>query len=59
MRRIIDGSLIVVIAFTTGISAAWAGCIPPGTPAPVIGLGIPALAGFALLYRRMRNRDEK
>lgn len=59
MRRIIDGSLVVAMAFTTGIPAAWAGCVPVGAPAPVIGLGIPALAGFALLYRRLRNRGEK
>ena len=55
MRRLIDGSLYVVIACTAGIAPALAG-LPVGTPAPVVGLGIPAIAAFGLLYKRMRDR---
>lgn len=57
MRRLIDGSLILFVACFAGIAPAIAG-IPPGTPAPVVGLGIPAIAGFALLYKRMRGRRD-
>lgn len=55
MRRLIDGSLVLVIAVTAGIAPAMAG-LPVGTPAPVVGLGIPAIVAFGLLYKRMRNR---
>lgn len=58
MRRIIDGSLVLIIACTAGIVPAMAG-LPVGTPAPVIGLGIPAIAAFGLLYKRMRGRQGK
>ena len=57
MRRLIDGTLVLVIACTAGITPALAG-LPVGTPAPVIGLGIPAIAAFGLLYKRMRNRKD-
>ena len=57
MRRIIDGSLVLIIACTAGIAPAMAG-LPVGTPAPVIGLGIPAIAAFGLLYKRMRGRRD-
>ena len=56
MRRLIDGVLASVIACTAVISPALAGLVPP-TPAPVVGLGIPALVAFGLLYKRMRNRN--
>lgn len=55
MRRLIDSSLVLVIACTAGIAPAIAGVVV-GTPAPVIGLGIPAIAAFGLLYKRMRAR---
>jgi hypothetical protein len=55
MRRLIDGSLVLAIACTAGIAPAMAG-LPVGTPAPVVGLGIPAIVAFGLLYKRMRNR---
>lgn len=58
MRRLIDGSLVLVIACTAGIAPAMAG-LPVGAPAPVIGLGIPAIAAFGLLYKRMRDRRSK
>jgi hypothetical protein len=58
MRRLIDGTLVLVIACTAGIAPAMAG-LPSGTPAPVVGLGIPAIAAFALLYKRMRDRKGK
>jgi hypothetical protein len=58
MRRLIDASLVLVIACTAGIVPAMAG-IPVGAPAPVIGLGIPAIAAFGLLYKRMRDRQGK
>lgn len=57
MRRLIDGSLVLLIAATAGIAPAMAGAAP-GTPAPVIGLGIPAIVAFGLLYKRMRNRKD-
>jgi len=41
------------------VSPAWAGIIPPATPGPLLGAGIPALAGLAYFYRRIRKaRDE-
>ncbi len=57
MHRIIDGSLVLFIACTAGIAPALAGT-PVGTPAPVVGLGIPAIAAFGLLYKRMRDRKD-
>ena len=56
MRRLIDGSLVLVIAATAAIAPAMAG-LPVGTPGPVVGLGIPAIAAFGLLYKRMRSRS--
>lgn len=58
MRRLLDGSLVLLIACTAGIAPALAG-IPAGVPAPVVGLGIPAIAAFALLYKRMRDRKAR
>jgi hypothetical protein len=58
MRRLIDGSLVLVIACTAGIAPAMAG-LPIGAPAPVIGLGIPAVVAFGVLYKRMRDRRSK
>ena len=58
MRRLIDGLLVLVIACTAGIVPAMAG-LPVGTPAPVVGLGFPAIAAFGLLYKRMRDRKAK
>lgn len=55
MQRLIDGALVSTICLTAGIAPAWAG-IGVATPGPVIGLGIPALAAFGLLYKRMRDR---
>lgn len=46
------------IAALAVISPAWAGTPPPATPAPVLGLGIPALALFGLAYRKLRSRGE-
>lgn len=57
MRRLIDCSLVAFIACTAGIAPAMAG-LPVGTPAPVIGLGVPAVAAFGLLYKRMRKRND-
>jgi hypothetical protein len=56
MRRFIDGSLVLTVACTAAIVPAMAG-VPAGTPAPVIGLGIPAIVAFGLLYKRMRGRQ--
>ncbi len=36
---------------------AWAGGPSPATPGPLIGAGIPAAAGLAYLYRRMRRNS--
>jgi hypothetical protein len=58
MRRLIDSTLVLVIACTAGIAPAMAG-VPMGAPAPVVGLGIPALVAFGLLYKRMRDRKGK
>lgn len=58
MQRLIDGALVSVICVSTAITPAFAG-ISVGAPAPVIGLGIPAIAAFGLLYKRMRDRRSK
>lgn len=58
MQRLFDGALILIIATTIEIAPAMAG-MAPGTPAPVVGLGIPAIAAFGLLYKRMRNRKDR
>ena len=56
MRRIAEVAIVIFVATIASASPALAGCVPVGTPAPVIGLGIPALAAFGLLYRRVRSR---
>lgn len=57
MRRLVDGGLVLLIACSAAIPSAMAG-LPVGTPAPVVGLGVPALAAFGLLYKRMRGRRQ-
>ncbi len=59
MRRITDFAIVAVVAMIAGATPAFAGMCVPGAPAPVIGLGIPALAAFGLAYKRLRNRGEK
>lgn len=58
MRRLIDGSLFFMIACTAGMAPVLAGT-PVGVPAPVVGLGIPAIAAFGLLYKRMRDHKDR
>lgn len=54
----VAGTLFLAIATSLFVTApAWAGVIPPGVPAPVIGLGLPALIGMGMLYRRLRKRS--
>ena len=60
MTRIFDRiGVFVVASLATAGPAMAGGCIPPGTPAPVIGLGIPALLAFGIAYKRLRKTDEK
>jgi hypothetical protein len=54
MRHHIGRFAVVVLSSLCVAAPAWAGAIPPGVPAPVIGLGLPALVGMGLLYRRLR-----
>ena len=59
MRRIAEIAIVVFVAAIASASPALAGNIPPATPAPVIGLGIPAIAAFGLLYKRLRGRKDQ
>lgn len=54
MRRISELAVALVGAMSI-TTPAWAGMVPPASPGPVIGLGIPALAAFGLAYRRLRK----
>jgi hypothetical protein len=54
-QRILDGALVSAICMTAAIPPAWAG-IGVATPAPIVGLGIPALIAFGYAYRRLRRR---
>ncbi|MCW1403528.1 hypothetical protein OKA06_14855 [Novosphingobium sp. MW5] len=58
MLHKIETATVMLIASMAATSPAWAG-LAPATPAPVIGLGIPALAAFGLAYKRLRNRNQK
>lgn len=58
MRRILETAAVTAIATLFSAAPAFAGMCVPATPAPVIGLGIPALAAFGLAYKRLRNRSD-
>lgn len=59
MRRITETAVVVFVATIASASPAFAGIIPVGVPAPVVGLGIPAIAAFGLIYKRLRSRGSK
>ena len=59
MTRIFERIGVFVVASLATSGPAMAGNILPGTPAPVIGLGIPALLAFGIAYKRLRKTDEK
>ncbi len=56
--RYLEYGIVGSICALSVVSPAVAGIIPVGVPAPVIGLGIPALALFGLAYKRLRNRTK-
>ena len=56
MQQVVGRILFTVTATFFVTTPAWAGMIPAGVPAPVIGLGLPALVGMGMLYRRLRTR---
>lgn len=56
MQQIIGRTFLAVATSLCVTAPAWAGLPPAGVPAPVIGLGLPALIGMGLLYRRLRKR---
>ncbi len=58
MMRKIESVTVMLVASMAVAGPAWAGFVP-ATPAPVIGLGIPALAAFGLVYKRLRGRNQK
>lgn len=58
MQQIVGRIFVAVTASMFAASPAWAGCLPAGVPAPVIGLGLPALVGMGLLYRRLRKQSD-
>jgi hypothetical protein len=58
MQTFFIRSAVVALTSLSVVSPAWAGMLPPGVPAPVIGLGLPALVGMGLLYRRLRARSD-
>lgn len=58
MSRLVENLSLAAVTSLVVAAPAWGGMIPPGVPAPVVGLGIPALAAFGLLYRRMRKRGD-
>lgn len=59
MTRFFERAGLFVVATLATAGPAMAGCIFPATPAPVIGLGIPALLAFGIAYKRLRKTDEK
>ncbi|KQN21249.1 hypothetical protein ASE86_14895 [Sphingomonas sp. Leaf33] len=44
-----------IIITASAASPALAGVVQPATPGPLLGAGIPAAAGLAYLYRRIRR----
>ena len=50
----IEHVAVAVVATAFAASAAFAGQIAQ-TPGPLIGAGIPALAGLAYVYKRVRR----
>jgi hypothetical protein len=58
MRMMIGRFAFAAAVIFSTAGPAWAGAFPPGVPAPVIGLGLPALIGMGMLYRRLRSRDD-
>lgn len=58
MMQKIETAAVMLVASMVVAAPAWAG-LAPATPAPVIGLGIPALAAFGLAYKRLRSRNQK
>lgn len=58
MQTFFIRSAVVALASLSVAAPAWAGALPPGVPAPVIGLGLPALVGMGFLYRRLRARSD-
>jgi hypothetical protein len=59
MTRIFERIGVFVAATLATAGPAMAGCVIPGTPAPVIGLGIPALVAFGIAYKRLRKTDDQ
>lgn len=58
MRKAVEFSVAVALGVVGIVAPAMAGLPLPATPAPVLGLGIPAVALFGLAYRKLRNRGE-
>lgn len=56
MRRIEEFAVITTVSIIASAAPAYAGICAPAAPAPVIGLGIPALAAFGLAYKRLRGK---
>lgn len=60
MRKMTEFSVASIGLLFASVTPAVAGIVcVPAAPAPVIGLGIPALAAFGLAYRQLRKRSGK